>query len=129
MTITSTIRTALALVLASLGASRAGAQTWSLTGPTGGDVRSLAASPREPNVVYLGTAEGVLFRSHDGGRDWRRLETDARLSGMSIDDIVVTPAGDVLIGYWKVAGSGGGVARSSDGGRSFRIFDELAGES
>ena len=123
------VRTTVAVCLGALAASGAKAQTWSLTGPTGGDVRSLAASPREPHVVYLGTAEGVLFRSDDSGRRWNRLEPSARFSGMSIDDIVVTPAGDVLIGYWKVAGHGGGVARSADGGKSFKIYDELSGES
>jgi photosystem II stability/assembly factor-like uncharacterized protein len=120
------------IVLAALalaGANDALAQTWSLTGPTGGDVRALAASPREPRIVYLGTAEGVLYRSDDGGRRWRRLEPGPRLPGMSLDNIVVTPAGDVLLGYWHVSGTGGGVARSSDGGASFRVFEPMARES
>lgn len=120
------VSTALA---ACLGAGGAEAQTWSLTGPTGGDVRALAASQREPHVVYLGTAEGVLFRSDDAGRRWRRLEPGPRLSGMSLDNIVVTPAGDVLVGYWHVSGRGGGVARSSDRGKTFKVFEDLAGES
>ena len=118
-------------VLLGLGiaASGASAETWSLTGPTGGDVRALAASPRDARVVYLGTSEGVLYRSDDGGRRWRRLEPGPRLSGMSIDNIVVTPAGDVLLGYWRVSGEGGGVARSSDGGATFKIFEAMAKES
>lgn len=107
----------------------ASAQAWTPTGPTGGDVRSLAQSPREPGVVYLGTADGVLYRSDDGGRRWRRPEPGFPLHGMSLDEIVVTPAGDVLVGYWRVSGSGGGVARSSDGGQSFRVLDGIAGES
>jgi photosystem II stability/assembly factor-like uncharacterized protein len=109
------------LALCSLAISAGGVepQTWTLTGPTGGDVRALAASPREPHVVYLGTAEGVLYRSDDGGRRWLRLAPGLGISGMSLDNIVVTPAGDVLVGYWRVSGEGGGVARSSDGGRTF----------
>src|SRR5262245_46808861 len=102
-----------------LGAHAGAAESWSLTGPTGGDVRAFAASPREPGVVYLGTADGVLYRSDDAGARWRRLEPGPRLAGMSLDNIVVTPAGDVLIGYWRVSGEGGGVARSSDGGATF----------
>jgi photosystem II stability/assembly factor-like uncharacterized protein len=118
------------LALALAFAARAGAaDSWSLTGPTGGDVRALAASPREPGVVYLGTAEGVLYRSDDAGAGWRRLEPGPGLPGMSLDNIVVTPAGDVLIGYWRVSGAGGGVARSSDGGATFRVFEAMAGES
>ncbi len=123
------LRSALAVCLTALPGPALLAQTWTLTGPTGGDVRALAASPREPLVVYLGTAEGVLYRSDDAGRSWTRLEPGPRLDGMSLDSIVVTPAGDVLLGYWRVAGSGGGVARSSDGGRTYKAFDDVAGES
>jgi len=123
------VRAALWVCSFALPASGALAQTWTLTGPTGGDVRALAASQREPHVVYLGTAEGVLYRSDDGGRRWLRLAPGLGISGMSLDNIVVTPAGDVLVGYWRVSGEGGGVARSSDGGRSFKAFDELAAES
>jgi len=124
-------KSAVAALLLGFGvvAGRASAETWSLTGPTGGDVRALAASPREPRVVYLGTAEGVLYRSDDGGRRWRRLEPGPRLGGMSLDNIVVTPAGDVLIGYWRVSGEGGGVARSADGGATFKVFEAMSKES
>lgn len=119
-----------ALTVAALAAALpAGAQAWRLTGPTGGDVRSLAVSSREPAVVYLGTAEGVLYRSGDAGQSWRRLEPGFPLRGMSLDNIVVTPAGDLIVGYWRVAGDGGGVARSADGGTSFRVLDGIAGES
>lgn len=123
------LRATLAFCLGAAAASSAVAQTWTLTGPTGGDVRALAVSPGQPHVVYLGTAEAVLYRSDDAGRSWRRLEPGLRLSGMSIDNIAVTPAGDVLAGYWQLAGGGGGVARSSDGGRSFKVFGDVAGES
>ena len=45
----------LALALPTL----AGAQTWIPVGPPGGDVRALAADPRDPRRIYLGTADGV----------------------------------------------------------------------
>ncbi len=105
------------------------AEIWKLAGPEGGDVRALGWSERQPQVVYLGTAEGILFRSDDAGRHWRRLEPGFPISGVSLDNIQVTPAGDVLVGYWSVSGQGGGVARSSDGGRTFKVQDGIAGES
>lgn len=107
----------------------AGAGTWVPVGPPGGDVRSLAADPRDPNRVYLGTADGVAYRSDDGGRSWKRLSPGFPRRGMSLDEILVDPQGTVLIGYWEVAGRGGGVARSSDGGLTFTLLPGIEGES
>jgi photosystem II stability/assembly factor-like uncharacterized protein len=119
----------LALAALAAAAPLVEAQAWRPVGPLGGDVRTLAASPANPAIVYLGTADGVLFRTDDSGESWRRLEPGFPLRGRSLDSLVVTPAGDVLVGYWEVSGSGGGVARSRDGGRSFEIFEGIAGRS
>jgi photosystem II stability/assembly factor-like uncharacterized protein len=105
------------------------AQSWVPVGPPGGDVRSLAADPREARRVYLGTSDGTLYRSDDGGRRWQRLTPGFPLRGVSLDDIVVTPSGVVLVGYWEVHGNGGGVARSVDGGRTFTQLEGVRGEA
>jgi photosystem II stability/assembly factor-like uncharacterized protein len=103
--------------------------TWEATGaPPGGDVRSLAHGA-DPRIAYLGTSEGILFRSEDAGQSWRRLEPGLPLRGVSLDNIAVSPSGDVFVAYWQVSGEGGGVARSSDGGRSFRVLRDIDGES
>ncbi len=105
------------------------AESWVPVGPPGGDVRGLAADPRDARIVYLGTADGVLYRSADGGRRWARLAPGFPRRGMSLDDIVVDPRGNVLVGYWHVSGSGGGVARSRDDGRTFEILAGIEGEA
>src|SRR5687768_10743607 len=105
------------------------AQSWVPVGPPGGDVRSLAADPRDPRRVYLGTSDGMLYRSDDGGRRWQRLTPGFPLRGVSLDDIVVTPSGVVLVGYWEVHESGGGVARSVDGGRTFTVLEGIRGQA
>ena len=102
---------------------------WEPIGPPGGDVRDIAADPRDPRVVYLGTADGALYRSEDAGLRWTRLTPGLARRGMSLDDVIVTGAGDLLVGYWAVAGTGGGVAFSGDGGRSFAAFPGLEGHS
>jgi photosystem II stability/assembly factor-like uncharacterized protein len=107
----------------------AAAQTWIPVGPPGGDVRALAADPRDPRVVYLGTSDGVLYRSEDTGLHWHRLSPGFPERGQSLDEIAVDPRGVVLIGYWEVRGTGGGVARSTDGGNTFTILKGIAGES
>jgi photosystem II stability/assembly factor-like uncharacterized protein len=120
-----------ALLPAALLALPAGgqAQSWTPVGPPGGDVRSLAADPRDPARVYLGTADGVLYRSDDAGASWRRLSPGFPLRGRSLDDIVVDRRGVVLVGFWEVHGSGGGVARSVDEGRTFALYKALEGKA
>ena len=105
------------------------AQTWDAIGPYGGDVRALAADPARPGLVWLGTADGRLFHSDDAGRAWQQLKPGFPLRGRSLDNIVVDAKGRVVVGYWEVAGSGGGVAWSEDGGLSFEVSAEIAGES
>ncbi len=106
-----------------------GAQTWTPVGPPGGDVRALAADPRDPRRLYLGTADGLLYRSDDAGTRWHRLTPGFPRRGMSLDDIVVDPRGVVTVGYWEMHGSGGGVARSVDGGKTFTLLPGIAGQA
>lgn len=110
-------------------AASARAQTWTPVGPPGGDVRGLAADPSDPSILYLGTSDGVLYKSQDGGRRWSRLAPGFPKRGMSLDDIVVDARGHVLVGYWQVSGSGGGVARSRDGGHHFELLEGIEGEA
>src|SRR5262245_36103972 len=98
-------------------------------GPTGGDVRALTADPSREDTVLLGTADGILYRSEDGGRRWQRLLPGFPKRGMSLDNVVIDERGRVLVGYWEVEGKGGGVARSTDGGRTFIILPGIEGES
>lgn len=113
---------ALSLVT-SLAASREPA--WSPIGPEGGNVRSLAADPHEPKRVYLGTSDGMLYRSDDGGRHWVHPNPGFPARGVSLDQIVVDDHGGVIVGWWEIGGNGGGVARSEDGGRTFTTMRGL----
>ncbi len=123
------LRPAALVLLAALAPAAHAAEAWSPTGPTGGDVRALASDPRDPRVLYLGTADGFVYRSEDAGQAWRRLAPGFPDRGQSLDNIVVDPRGRVLIGYWEVEGKGGGVARSDDGGANFERLQGIAGES
>ncbi len=122
------------IVLAGLGTltaqgAPARAQSWVPAGPPGGDVRSLAAHPATPHIVYLGTAGGVLYRSEDSGRSWGRLDPGFPLNGMSLDDLAIAVDGSVFVGYWALRGGGGGVARSDDGGKTFTVLPGISGQA
>ncbi|TMQ70938.1 MAG: hypothetical protein E6K80_07005 [Candidatus Eisenbacteria bacterium] len=107
----------------------AGAERWMAIGPPGGSVRALAADPHDPQRLYLGTADGVLYRSSDGGRHWQRPTPGFPRRGCSLDAIAVGDRGTVFVGFWEVGGPGGGLARSDDGGRSFALLKGVDHES
>ncbi len=88
-----------------------------------------SADPHDPRRIYLGTSDGVLYRSEDSGAHWRRLSPGFPRRGQSLDEISVDARGVVLVGYWEVGGSGGGVARSTDGGNTFTILKGIEGQS
>jgi photosystem II stability/assembly factor-like uncharacterized protein len=99
------------------------AQSWQHIGPAGGDVRSLVADPNDARVLYLGTSDGHLFHSRDGGESWRLL---SRI-GTRDDVVVMTLLVDardsnvLFAGTWTLSGThGGGVYRSEDQGRTWR---------
>jgi photosystem II stability/assembly factor-like uncharacterized protein len=123
------IRRSLVLGLLLVAVPAVHAQTWAPVGPQGGDVRSLAADPTNHRRLYLGTADGVFYRSDDSGGRWQRMSPGFPQRGKSLDEIAVDPRGVVYVGYWEVAGKGGGVARSVDGGRTFKLLPGIQGES
>ena len=122
-------RVAAALSLALLFGAPLGAQTWSAVGPPGGDVRSLASDPLDRRRIYLGTADGVLYRSDDAGLVWQRTSPGFPLRGRCLDSIAVDPYGSVWVGYWEISGTGGGVAVSQDQGRTFTRLPGIEGQS
>src|SRR5258708_17770304 len=62
------------------------ASTWTSIGPrptdlasayvTAGRVNAIAIDPRDNNVVYMGAAEGGVWKTTDGGINWRPLTDD-----------------------------------------------------
>lgn len=91
-------------------------------GPQGGDVRSLARDPSDPKRLYAGTVDGILYASRDAGASWERLEPGFPLRGASLDDVLITNKGDLFVSFWKIDGTGGGIARSTNRGVSFQMI-------
>jgi photosystem II stability/assembly factor-like uncharacterized protein len=92
-------------------------------GPLGGDVRSLAADPSHPRVLYLGTADGYIFGSQDAGEHWESLGLVGPANGV-ITAIVTDPRNSetLFASMWTkdANGEGGGVFVSRDGGGTWR---------
>src|SRR5262245_33312699 len=98
--------------------------------PTG-SIGALAVAPSNPDVIYVGSGEGLqrpdlstgdgLYRSADGGRTWTHL---GLRDGQQIPAIVVDPRDPdrlfvAVLGHPYGANAERGVFRSRDGGRTF----------
>jgi photosystem II stability/assembly factor-like uncharacterized protein len=98
--------------------------------PTG-SVGALAVAPSDPDVIYVGSGEGMqrpdlttgdgIYKSTDGGETWTHL---GLRDGQQIPQIIVDPSDPqrvfvAVLGHPYGPNEERGVFRSTDGGRSF----------
>src|SRR5258708_35545173 len=77
-------------VPAKAGSGSPYASDWRITGPSGGDVRSLVVDPNDPDRFYFGTLDGQIYVSTDDARNWRLLVNFNR-PRLFVDHISVDP--------------------------------------
>ncbi|HJZ83968.1 MAG TPA: glycoside hydrolase [Polyangia bacterium] len=99
--------------------------------PTG-SIGALAIAPSQPNILYVGSGEGLqrpdlstgdgIYKSTDGGRTWRHL---GLRDGQQIPQIIVDPRNPnrlfvAVLGHPYGPNPERGIFRSLDGGESFQ---------
>ncbi len=107
------------------------AATWLPFGPDGGDARSFAADPHDHMHLYLGTATGWIYESHDGGANWKRASWVGQRDDLALDSIIVDRADSkhLLIGAWVLGSPDGGLYSSNDGGITWTSDADMRGQS
>jgi photosystem II stability/assembly factor-like uncharacterized protein len=117
------LRSACLFVLSALVLSSSlWAESWLLLGPDGGDARSLAYDPRNPDHVFLGTSTGSMFVTSDGGRNWSRFAHLGQGDSFVLDHIVIDPKSPdtMFVSAWSVTDQrAGNIFRSRDGGKTW----------
>lgn len=119
------------LMLASVCAG-AGTRQWAVLGPDGGDVRSLAYDPHDPNRVFLGTSTGVIFVSENGGHNWSRFAKLGSGDDYVLDHIAIDPNNSktIFVSAWSVQDqSAGDIFRTHNGGKEWEPLPAMHGKS
>src|SRR5262249_55178400 len=60
-----------------------------------GRVSAIAVHPTNPNKVYVGTAQGGVYRSLDGGATWTQLMETAQ--SLAIGSIAIAPSNPTTV--------------------------------
>jgi hypothetical protein len=102
--------------------------TWFSLGPANfsGRILDIEFHPSDPNIVYVGSASGGLWKSTDNGSSWVALEDE--LPVLAIGAVCVLPSDPdiVLIGTGEGAAGdvhGVGILKSTDGGATWGTTD------
>lgn len=104
-------------------------ESWSVVGPDGGDVRSVAIDPRDQNRLYISTLDGQIHTSADAGKSWRLL-VNFNAPELVIDNLFVDSRDSKMIyasGHRHK--NPGGFFRTTDGGATWKEAKELHKES
>ena len=99
--------------------------TWRAVSPTldGSVISAIEVADSDSRRVYVGTENGGIFRSDDGGSTWSANIAGSELPGFTITRLIVSPR-DAGVVYATVANFGSShVFRSTDGGHSWQNID------
>jgi len=108
------------------GANGLGALHFRAVGPEGNRVASITGVPGDPMTVYIGAADGGIWKTADAGITWRPIFDDKEVS--AIGALAVAPSAHDTV--WAGTGEpwlirpyytlGDGVYKSTDAGRTWQ---------
>ncbi|HMV84203.1 MAG TPA: putative Ig domain-containing protein [Blastocatellia bacterium] len=98
-------------------------QTVSPTNPVSGRVTAIVVHPTDPNTVYVGTAQGGVFRSTDGGTNWTAIFDSAQT--LAIGALTLNPGDPTTL--WVGTGEGNLSADSYFGVGLYRVLNANGG--
>ena len=100
---------------------------WRNIGPNrGGRSLGSAGSPGRPNEYYFGATGGGLWKTTDGGNEWKAV-TDGQVTSSSVGAVAIAETNPDIVyigmGEVQLRGSitqGDGVYKTVDGGKTWR---------
>lgn len=108
------------------GANGLGALHFRFVGPEGNRVASIIGEPGNPSVVYIGAADGGIWKTSDAGTNWEPIFDNEDVAAVgalamapSAHNVIYAGTGEpwLIRPYYAM---GDGVYRSTDAGRSWQ---------
>jgi photosystem II stability/assembly factor-like uncharacterized protein len=96
-----------------------------LAGPAvGGRVARVAGVPGNPLVYYAATASGGVWKSEDGGIDWKPIFDDQPISSIGSIAVAASDPNVIYVGSGEAnirgnVGDGNGIYKSTDAGKTW----------
>lgn len=103
--------------------------SWAIVGPNGGDVRTVVIDPRDKDRLYIGTLDGQIHTSADGGKTWRLL-ANLNEPRLILDQIIIDSRDSKVIyasGHRNKLP--GGFFKTVDGGITWKKSKDLQNEA
>ena len=123
----------LTLLLFVVGVTFASSAPWKELGPDGGDARSLAFDPHDPDRVLLGTSSGQLYLSENGGKSWSRFAQIGLGDDYVLDNTAFSPTdpNTMYVAVWSVERQrdAGDLYVTHDNGKSWKTIESMRGKS
>ncbi len=105
-----------------LGPNPISSEYWSGDSNASGRVVSIATHPSDPNVVYIASASGGVWKTTDGGLRWTPLTDE--LSILNHGAVALDPSDPDVVyvgtGEYQTGSSGDGIFRSTDAGTTWQ---------
>ncbi len=124
---------ALFVMVVAVGFGLASTSTWKELGPDGGDARSLAYDPHNPDRILLGTSSGQLYLSEDAGKTWTRFAQIGKGDDYVLDNEAFDPAdpNTIYVAVWSVEHQrdAGDLYVTRDGGKTWQTIETMRGKS
>ncbi|HYJ90220.1 MAG TPA: YCF48-related protein [Pyrinomonadaceae bacterium] len=103
--------------------------TWTVLGPSGGDVRAIEVDPKNKDRVYITTLDGQIYVSSNAGASWQLLASLDRPE-LVLDQLMIDPRdSNIIYASGHRQKDPGGFFKTSDGGKTWKESKELRSES
>lgn len=102
---------------------------WNISGPTGGDVRTVVVDPKNKNHLFITTIDGQIYGSYDAGTTWKLLVNLER-PRLILDNLIVDPRdSNVIYASGHRHKLPGGFFKTIDGGKTWKESKQLKDEA
>jgi len=97
---------------------------WEFAGPTNieGRITDIELLPGDPETIFIGSAQGGVFKSTDAGNNWTPILDEA--GSLSIGDIAISPSNPSVIYVGTGEANAGGGSLAYDGTGIYKSIDQ-----